>query len=74
MGQPWERDDGLSLELPQMMVEVRVHQLGPFRWSQRPEEGVGMCGTKGWPARDESVDQLSQPTALDRQISVIEYD
>ncbi len=74
MRQPWERDDGLSLKLPQMMVEVRVHQLGPFRWSQRPEEGVGMCGTEGRPARDESVDQLSQPTALHRQIPVIEYD
>ena len=33
-----------------------------------------MCGTEGRPARDESVDQLSQPTALHRQIPVIEYD
>ena len=32
----------LDLELPQMMVQVLVHQRRPFHWSQRPEQTVWM--------------------------------
>jgi hypothetical protein len=46
----------LNLELAEVVVEVLVHQGGPFYWGEGAEEEVGMAGADGGPAGDEAVD------------------
>jgi hypothetical protein len=51
----------LDLKLPQMMVQMLIHQRRPFQRSQRSEKEVRMLRAYRRPARRKAVDEFAQP-------------
>ena len=49
----------LDLELAEMMVQMLVHQCGPFHRSERPEKEVRLLRAYYGPARHEAVDRFA---------------
>src|SRR5580704_2754769 len=61
----------LCAELPQMMVEMLIHQDRPFVRSEGTKERVRMCRAAGWSRSGETIDQPAEPFALGFEIPVI---
>jgi hypothetical protein len=61
----------LNPKLPQMMIQMLVHQDRPLLRRQRPEEAVRMCGTALGPGGYKPVDQTVQTRAFLCQVPLI---
>jgi hypothetical protein len=61
----------LNLKLPQMMVQMFIHQNRPLIWCEPSEEAVRMRGAFCWPVRGEPVDQLAQALPFGFQVALI---
>jgi len=64
----------LNPKLPQMMVEVLVHQRRPFDRSERPEKEVRMLGADGGPAGHKTIDRFAQALPFHGEIAFIGYE
>ena len=61
----------LHSKLPQMMVQMLVHQFGPLAGCERPEKAVRMLGASRGSARGEALQQLKRPLPFGRKVPVI---
>src|SRR5580704_8491170 len=61
----------LRSELPQMMVDMLIHQDRPFVRGEGTKERVRMCRAAGWSSGGETINQLAEPIALGLEIPVI---
>src|SRR5258708_2422265 len=64
----------LDLELAEMMVEVLIHQGGPFHRSERPEKEMWVLGANCRAAGYEAVDRFAQALALHGEIAFIGHE
>src|SRR5215469_3869794 len=63
----------LHPELPQMMIQMLVHQSVPLLRRERSKEGVRMLGAALRPALGETVNQCAQALAFLREVSFIRH-
>src|SRR4051812_10314806 len=61
----------LYAELPEVMIEVLVHQLLPLVRGERSEERVRMRGASGRTTRGESRYELRKPRLLAREFGLV---
>ncbi len=64
----------LRAELPEMMIQMLVHQDRPFVRSKRPEKCVRMRGASRSPRRGEAIDQAAQALSIRFKVSLIADD
>src|SRR5579859_287995 len=64
----------LNLKLPQMMVEMLIHQRGPFDRSERPKEEVRMLRAYRGAAGHEAVDGFAEALAFHGEIAFVGYE
>ena len=58
-------------ELPQMMIQMFVHQDRPFVWFHRPKEGMRMVGAACGASSDKLVNQSVEPDLLSTKIPIV---
>src|SRR5258708_34353755 len=64
----------LNLKLAQMMVEMLIHQCGPFDRSERPEKEVRMLRADRGAAGHKAVDRFAQVLLFDGEIAFIDHE
>ena len=60
-------------ELPQMMIQMFVHQDRPFVWFHRPKEGMRMVGAACGASSDKLVNQSVEPDLLSTKIPIVRH-
>ena len=61
----------LNPKLPQVMVQMLIHQRRPFHRSQRPEKKVRMLRAYPRPTRRKAVNEFAQPLPLHPEVPFI---
>ena len=59
----------LDTELTEMMIQMFVHQDGPFHWCQGAKKGMWVGSADRWSARNESVDERTKAHPLRIQVA-----
>jgi hypothetical protein len=63
----------LNPKLPQMMVQMLIHQCRPFDRSERPEKEVRMLRAVRRPAHHKAINRFPQPLLFDGEIAFFGY-
>ena len=63
----------LNPKLPQMVIQMLIHQRRPFHRSQRPEKEVRMLRAYPRPTRCKAVNEFAQPLPLRHEVPLIAH-